>query len=340
MPGVCLNSWQREPCEWSIGYLWHFSDGFERFVFVGLALMLFYTAFVFSRFCLRYYSVRRESRLLEPSPAYTAKRHQRKLTADLERGLGTLRAIASLAPYLGLAGTCDGVVYRLIGRGIAMTGAYGIVMFAAQISTALITAAAGIIVAVPAILVYNFLQTRIEEFKREFVDAPVAASHPGAGSFQKSFRLARSLPLQERFSCLPPFALFAAPVLASLVAIFTFFQPYESPTGLPVQLLSMGPLDESSHPGKPIVISVVRARGNGSPVVRLNSKEIPLDDFNPVVIQKLGVPRKWRGYVEAESTLPWADVVRVLEVVRDPDAGVVLLTTTPSPDSRAKKLPR
>jgi hypothetical protein len=340
MPGVCLNSWQREPCEWSIGYLWHFSDGFERLVFVGLALMLIYTACVFSRFCLRYYSVRRESRPFEPAaPAYTAERHERKLVADLKRGLGTLRAVASLAPYLGLAGTCDGVMYRLMGLGIAMSRDSAIVMLASEVAAALITTAAGIIVAVPAILVYNFLQTRIEGFKRELVDAAVGASHPGAGSFQRSYRLARTLPLQERFSCLPPFALFAAPVLASLVAIFTFFQPYEGPTGLSVQLLSMGSLDEPRYTGKPIIFSVVRASGSGSPVVRLNSREIPLDDFNPVVIQESGVPRKWRGYVEAESTLPWADVVTVLEVVKDSDANVVLLTTTPSPDSRAKKLP-
>lgn len=101
----------------------------------------------------------------------------------------------------------------------------------------------------------------------------------------------------------------------------------------------MGSLDERRHGSKPILISVVRASGSGSPVVRLNSKEIALDNFNPVVIQKSGVPRKWKGYVEAESTLPWADVVTVLDVVKGSNANVVLMTTTPSPDSRAKKLP-
>lgn len=211
MPGVCLNSWQREPCESSIGYLWHFSDGFERLVFVGLALMLAYTACVFSRFCLRYYSVRRESRAFKPAPAYATERHEGRFVADLKKGLESLRAIAALAPYLGLAGTCDGVVYRLMGQGIAMTGDYVIVMEAAQIATALITAAAGIIVAIPAILAYNFLQTQIEQFGRELVDAAVAANHLCTGTFRPSFRFAQTLPLQKRFSCLPPFALFGKP---------------------------------------------------------------------------------------------------------------------------------
>jgi hypothetical protein len=43
MPGACLNSWQTDECEWSIGHGWRSSDWIKRGIFVALALMLAYT---------------------------------------------------------------------------------------------------------------------------------------------------------------------------------------------------------------------------------------------------------------------------------------------------------
>jgi len=105
MPGACLNSWQTDACEWSIGYIWSSSDWIERGLFITLALMLSCTLFIFIRFSCRYYSARRESRAFVPDSWRAVDRYQRTVVADLSRGLRTLKAIASAAPFLGLAGT-------------------------------------------------------------------------------------------------------------------------------------------------------------------------------------------------------------------------------------------
>jgi biopolymer transport protein ExbD len=200
--------------------------------------MFAYTLFVFSRFSRRYYLARRESRALVPDYCRAVQLSQRTIVAELNRGLQTLKAIASAAPFLGLAGTSYGI---LAGLSVGFTGSRARVeaIISARIAAALITAAAGIIVAVPAILTHNLLRTRVARFEREsasMVFAGVAAhAHQNR---PRPFRLAQTLPLKRRFSGLPPFALVAAPALASVVAMFMSFEPYKTPTGLPVGLAS------------------------------------------------------------------------------------------------------
>ena len=82
MPGACLNSWQTDACEWSIGYVWRSSDWIERGLFITLALMLSCTLFVFIRFFRRYYLARRESRAFVPDSWRAVHRSQRTLVAD------------------------------------------------------------------------------------------------------------------------------------------------------------------------------------------------------------------------------------------------------------------
>jgi biopolymer transport protein ExbB/TolQ len=135
MPGVCLNSWQTDGCEWSIGYLWRSSDWVERLFLVALALMLAYAVFVFSRFFCRCYSARRQSRALVPDSTRAFQRSQRRLVAKLSRGLGTLKSIASIAPFLGLAGTCYGILGGLF-RGIGMEKRAALAMITANIAAA------------------------------------------------------------------------------------------------------------------------------------------------------------------------------------------------------------
>jgi hypothetical protein len=87
----------------------------------------------------------------------------------------------------------------------------------ADFSAALIATAAGILVALPALLAHNFLRTRIDRFEREFSSAGMAPHTDPARPRQ--FRLAQTLPLKKRFSILPPFALITAAALASFVAM-------------------------------------------------------------------------------------------------------------------------
>ena len=67
--------------------------------------------------------------------------------------------IGSLAPYVGLFGTVVGII-RAFGD-MAEHGAGGFEVVAAGISEALIATAAGLAVAIIALMFFNFLQTRV-----------------------------------------------------------------------------------------------------------------------------------------------------------------------------------
>ncbi len=79
--------------------------------------------------------------------------------AQLRRGQTTLASIASAAPFVGLFGTVWAVHHAL--TGIAAAGSAGLDQVAAPIGEALLMTAAGIAVAVPAMLGYNVFGRRI-----------------------------------------------------------------------------------------------------------------------------------------------------------------------------------
>jgi len=77
----------------------------------------------------------------------------------LRRGLWILGTTGSLAPYVGLLGTVIGILGSF--QAMAEQGAGGFAVVAAGISTALVATAMGLAVAISALLVFNFLSTRV-----------------------------------------------------------------------------------------------------------------------------------------------------------------------------------
>ncbi len=81
-------------------------------------------------------------------------------TPKLERSLSALGTIANIAPLLGLLGTVTGNI-----RAFGVLGAFGAVgdpgLLARGIAEALITTAAGIVVAIPTIIFYNHLVSKV-----------------------------------------------------------------------------------------------------------------------------------------------------------------------------------
>jgi len=73
----------------------------------------------------------------------------------LESGLGTVKIIASIAPLLGLLGTVLGVLVAF--EAISKNGMDDPSIFAGGIAMALITTVAGLIVAIPHYIGYNYL---------------------------------------------------------------------------------------------------------------------------------------------------------------------------------------
>lgn len=106
---------------------------------------------------------------------------------QLERRLTWLATIAATSPFVGLFGTVIGVVDAFHGLGTA--GAATLRAVAPGISEALITTAAGLFVAVPAVVAYNQFTARIrvfaaaiDDFCRELLNSleeiPVRATVP------------------------------------------------------------------------------------------------------------------------------------------------------------------
>ena len=88
------------------------------------------------------------------------------LTAsDLKKGVAALATIGSTAPFVGLLGTVVGVITAF--QGIAASGSGGIGAVSAGIAEALVETALGLVVAIPAVWIYNYLTARIEYFNVE-----------------------------------------------------------------------------------------------------------------------------------------------------------------------------
>lgn len=73
----------------------------------------------------------------------------------VESGLGTVKIIASISPLLGLLGTVTGVLLAF--DAISKSGMGDPSVFAGGISMALVTTVAGLIVAIPHYIGYNYL---------------------------------------------------------------------------------------------------------------------------------------------------------------------------------------
>jgi biopolymer transport protein TolQ len=80
----------------------------------------------------------------------------------MESRMTWLATIAAIAPFIGLFGTVWGIIDAFHGLGVAGTATLRAV--APGISEALITTAAGLAVAIPAVVGYNQLTARLREF--------------------------------------------------------------------------------------------------------------------------------------------------------------------------------
>jgi biopolymer transport protein ExbB len=87
---------------------------------------------------------------------------------NLEKGLNTIKIIATIAPLLGLLGTVVGVLSAF--QAIAAHGLNDPTIFASGISMALITTVGGLIVAIPHFISYNYLSGWLTSFEVKLED--------------------------------------------------------------------------------------------------------------------------------------------------------------------------
>jgi biopolymer transport protein ExbB/TolQ len=89
--------------------------------------------------------------------------------ARFRRGLGLLATVGATAPFVGLLGTVMGVVRAF--TGMAVSGSGGLAAISAGIAEALITTAFGLVVAIPAVWLYNYFINRIDYISMEITYA-------------------------------------------------------------------------------------------------------------------------------------------------------------------------
>jgi biopolymer transport protein ExbB/biopolymer transport protein TolQ len=113
---------------------------------------------------------------LAASPALSNKRQMRKAkralrraatikTADLQRGLSSLATVGSTAPFVGLFGTVIGIIDAFHKMNLMETTGFSAV--SGGISEALVATAFGLLVAIPAVWMFNYFTSRVGRFAVE-----------------------------------------------------------------------------------------------------------------------------------------------------------------------------
>ena len=88
------------------------------------------------------------------------ERQAQREIQTLKRGQSIVATVSSTAPFVGLLGTVMGIVSSF--QSMASSGSGGLGTVSAGIAEALVTTAFGLLVAIPAVMAFNWLQTWVD----------------------------------------------------------------------------------------------------------------------------------------------------------------------------------
>ena len=290
--------WQAGGCEWTARYLWRSMNWLGRFDVIVLALILAYIFAVVIHVSCRCYLARRARGIDSAS--------RRKLAVDLSIKVGNLKAIASTAPYLGLASTCQGILSAFGAAGMEKH-AY-LVMTTTKVAAAFVTTAAGILVAVPATCSYNHLRRRIDLLESEVLNEEVEQRG-------RHFRAVRRFPLTKRLSQLPAFAVIAAPSLAILIAGYMTFASFHAPAGFGIELASTRCEDDGNN--RLIVLHITNAGK-----LFLNQEQADWNSLGGRLSEIYSMREHRTLYLLADSGVPFQTVADALDTVESAPVAV------------------
>jgi biopolymer transport protein ExbB len=124
-------------------------------------------------------------------------RRTEMLAAQARRGMGVLATVGSIAPFVGLLGTVVGIIAAF--EGIATEGSAGLGAIATGIAEALVVTALGLVIAIPAVLMFNLLSGKADALMlslghagSEFIDHLEAGHVPGHGATAQANTIGRS----------------------------------------------------------------------------------------------------------------------------------------------------
>ncbi|MBC7174090.1 MAG: MotA/TolQ/ExbB proton channel family protein, partial [Polyangiaceae bacterium] len=90
-------------------------------------------------------------------------------TASLNRGMNILASTGSTAPFVGLLGTVLGILNAF--KLIANSGSGGLGTIGAAIGESLVVTGYGLVVAIPSVLLFNWLSGRIAKYESGLANA-------------------------------------------------------------------------------------------------------------------------------------------------------------------------
>jgi biopolymer transport protein ExbB/TolQ len=95
--------------------------------------------------------------------ARALERKSENVSDSLQKGLNVLASTGSTAPFIGLLGTVLGILnaFKLVGQ----QGSGGIGTIGVAIAEALVVTGYGLMVAIPSVLLFNWLSTRIARYE-------------------------------------------------------------------------------------------------------------------------------------------------------------------------------
>ena len=96
------------------------------------------------------------------------ERAKERETANLKRGLAWLATTGSTAPFVGLLGTVVGIINSF--QGLSDDGGGGLSSVAGGISEALVATAVGLLVAIPAVMLFNAFNGKVEAYQIDMND--------------------------------------------------------------------------------------------------------------------------------------------------------------------------
>jgi biopolymer transport protein ExbB/biopolymer transport protein TolQ len=103
------------------------------------------------------------------SVARALERQSQREVQTLKRGQGLLATVSSTAPFVGLLGTVVGIVNSF--QLMSASGSAGLATVSAGIAEALVTTAFGLLVAIPAVMTYNYFQGWIENLSVDIAES-------------------------------------------------------------------------------------------------------------------------------------------------------------------------
>jgi biopolymer transport protein ExbB len=104
--------------------------------------------------------------------ALRLKRIEARLARRMAAGTGILATIGAIAPFVGLFGTVWGIMNSFIG--ISRLQTTNLAVVAPGIAEALLATAAGLIAAIPAVVIYNLFARGITAYKASLTDLGAA----------------------------------------------------------------------------------------------------------------------------------------------------------------------